>query len=187
MLRRLTAGRWLVPLMAHLDEADGSRFAVMLHRLGVSRSVLTASLAQLAEAGWITRNPGHGHPLRPEYILTEAGAPVAAFCRRLMEQRARLGLGAGDLARWSLPVIARRKGDEWFVGSITNNDAREIKLPLSFLPKDKRFVATVYADDASVPTRTKVGVRTLAAGADDVWTLNLPASGGQAIWLRPER
>ena len=78
-------------------------------------------------------------------------------------------------------------GDEWFVGSITNNDAREIKLPLSFLPKDKRFVATVYADDASVPTRTKVGVRTLAAGADDVWTLNLPASGGQAIWLRPER
>jgi DNA-binding HxlR family transcriptional regulator len=107
MLRRLTAGRWLVPLMAHLDEVDGSRFAVMLHRLGLSRSVLTASLAQLTEAGWIARNPGHGHPLRPEYILTEAGAPVAAFSRRVMDQRTRLGLGAGDLARWSLPVVAR--------------------------------------------------------------------------------
>ena len=84
-------------------------------------------------------------------------------------------------------TIARRGGDEWFVGSITNNDAREIRLPLSFLAKNKRFVATVYADDPSVPTRTQVGVRTLAAGADDVWTLKLPASGGQAIWLRPER
>jgi alpha-glucosidase len=87
-------------------------------------------------------------------------------------------------------TIARRKGDEWFVGSITNNDARRIQLPLSFLPKlpnGRRFIATVYADDAAVPTRTRVGVRTLKVGADDVLTLNLPASGGQAIWLSPER
>jgi alpha-glucosidase len=87
-------------------------------------------------------------------------------------------------------TIARRKGDEWFVGSITNNDARRIQLPLSFLPKlpnGRRFIATVYADDAAVPTRTRVGVRTLKVGADDVLTLNLPSSGGQAIWLSPER
>ena len=50
--------------------AGGSRFAVMLARLGLSRSALAASLAQLQEAGWLRRNPGHGHPLRPEYVLT---------------------------------------------------------------------------------------------------------------------
>ena len=106
-LRRLVAGRWLVPLMAHVDAGQGSRFAVMLARLGLSRSVLAASLVALQEAGWLIRNPGHGHPLRPEYVLTPAGEPVAAFCRRVMAQRRELELEPGQLPRWSLPLIAR--------------------------------------------------------------------------------
>ena len=110
-LRRLTAGRWLVPLMAHVGEEHGSRFAVMLARLGLSRSVLAASLTALQEAGWLVRNPGHGHPLRPEYVLTPAGEPVAAFCRQVMAQRERLGLEHGQLPRWSLPLIARLDGE----------------------------------------------------------------------------
>jgi alpha-glucosidase len=82
-------------------------------------------------------------------------------------------------------TIARRKGDEWFIGSITNNEARRLKLPLSFLPKNKRFIATVYADDPAAPTRTKVGIRTLEVDAGSHLDVDLPASGGQAIWLRP--
>jgi DNA-binding HxlR family transcriptional regulator len=106
-LRRLVAGRWLVPLMAHVGAEEGSRFAVMLARIGLSRSVLAASLEQLQEAGWLRRNPGHGHPLRPEYILTAAGAPVAAFCAKVMAQREKLGLEPGQMPRWSLPLISR--------------------------------------------------------------------------------
>lgn len=106
-LRRLTAGRWLVPLLAHVAETGGSRFAVMLARLGLSRGALAASLTALQEAGWLARNPGHGHPLRPEYVLTDAGAPVAAFCRSVMDQRERLGLEPGQMPRWSLPIVAR--------------------------------------------------------------------------------
>jgi DNA-binding HxlR family transcriptional regulator len=110
-LKRLTAGRWLVPLMAHLGDGQGSRFAVMLARLGLSRSVLAAGLTALQEAGWLMRNPGHGHPLRPEYVLTPAGEPVAAFCQGVMAQRELLGLEPGQLPRWSLPVIARLDGE----------------------------------------------------------------------------
>jgi DNA-binding HxlR family transcriptional regulator len=107
-LRMLMAGRWLVPLMAHVAGAGGgSRFAAMLAALGASRSALTASLASLQEAGWLARNPGHGHPLRPEYVLTPAGEPIAAFCARVMAQRERLGLDPGQLSRWSLPLVAR--------------------------------------------------------------------------------
>lgn len=106
-LRRLTAGRWLVPLLAHLADEKGSRFAVMLQRLGLSRSVLAASLTALQEAGWLIRNPGHGHPLRPEYLLTAAGERVAAFCQGVMAQRARLGLAQGQLPRWSMPLLLR--------------------------------------------------------------------------------
>jgi DNA-binding HxlR family transcriptional regulator len=110
-LRRLTAGRWLVPLLAHVAEAGGgSRFAAMLAQLGPSRGALAASLAALQEAGWIARNPGHGHPLRPEYVLTPAGGSIAAFCANLMRQRERLGLEPGQLPRWSLPIVARLDG-----------------------------------------------------------------------------
>jgi DNA-binding HxlR family transcriptional regulator len=116
-LRLLVSGRWLIPLMAHLGAAQGSRFAAMLAQIGPSRSALAASLEQLREAGWVERNPGHGHPLRPEYVLTEAGAPIAAFAERVMESRERLGLEPGQLSRWSLPIAARlRAGDERFTG-----------------------------------------------------------------------
>lgn len=102
------AGRWLVPLMAHVAGAGGgSRFAAMLAALGASRSALTASLAALQAAGWLARNPGHGHPLRPEYVLTPAGEPIAAFCAQVMTQRVKLGLEPGQLSRWSLPLVAR--------------------------------------------------------------------------------
>lgn len=112
-LRRLVAGRWLLPLMAHVAAAGGgSRFAAMAGSLGLSRSALAASLAALQEAGWLARNPGHGHPLRPEYVLTPAGEPVAAFCRGVMKQRERLGLEPGQLPRWSLPLIARLDGEK---------------------------------------------------------------------------
>jgi len=104
--RRLVAGRWLVPLMALIGEQEGARFAALRARLGLSRSALTASLAQLQEAGWLRRNPGHGHPLRPEYILTKKGAPIAAFAMKVMAERARLGLEPAQLPRWSLPLIA---------------------------------------------------------------------------------
>lgn len=110
-LRRLTAGRWLAPILAQVGEEQGSRFAGLLARLGLSRSVLASSLAALQEAGWLIRNPGHGHPLRPEYVLTEKGVPVAAFCQRLMAERARLGLEPGQLPRWSQPLIARLDGE----------------------------------------------------------------------------
>jgi DNA-binding HxlR family transcriptional regulator len=115
ILRRLTASRWLVPVMALLGEESGARFAVMLNRLGLPRSSLTVGLAQLIEAGWVIRNPRHGHPLRPEYVLTREGTPIAAFCQGVMRQRTRLRLEAVDLPRWSLPVLSRiDRGDDRF-------------------------------------------------------------------------
>ena len=110
--RLLISGRWLIPLMAHLAETRGSRFAVMLRQLGLSRSALTASLDLLAKQGWVVRNSGHGHPLRPEYVLTEAGLEIAAFCSRVMATRSQLGLSPSQLSRWSLPVVSRLSGSD---------------------------------------------------------------------------
>ena len=104
-IRRLSAGRWLIPILAHMGREGGARFGALVRQLGVSRSVLSRHMEALETAGWLCRNPGHGHPLRPEYLLTEAGRPVAAWCERVMEERRRLGLEADALGRWSLPVL----------------------------------------------------------------------------------
>jgi alpha-glucosidase len=81
-------------------------------------------------------------------------------------------------------TMARRSGDDWYIGSITNNEARTVPLRLDFLPAGRRFEATIYADDAKAATRTKVGIRKQTVDARSVLRLELPASGGQALWLR---
>jgi len=106
-LRWLVGSRWFVPLLALAGREEGVRFAALLASLGISRSMLTATLDRLLRKGWLMRNPGHGHPLRPEYLLTEAGRPVGAWCERVMEERQRLGLDVTRLGRWSLPLVGR--------------------------------------------------------------------------------
>ena len=107
-LPSLLHNRWSVPVLAELARGgvEGGRFANLTSRLGVSRESLRRTLAALVEAGFVMRNPGHGHPLRPEYILTLAGEPVAAFCMKVMAQREALGLDPAQMPRWSLPLIS---------------------------------------------------------------------------------
>jgi DNA-binding HxlR family transcriptional regulator len=51
------------------------------------------------------RNPGHGHPLRPEYVLTPEGARLAAGAEPLLAVQAQLGLMPGTLTCWGMPLI----------------------------------------------------------------------------------
>lgn len=80
---------------------------------------------------------------------------------------------------------ARQKGEDWFVGTITNNDARTLRLAFDFLPKGKKYIATIYSDDDKVTTKTKVGLQKRTVTAATVLEVKLKASGGQAIWLTP--
>lgn len=104
VLQRLTASRWAIPVLALLSREVGARFAVIERHFGLSRHSLTRTLAYLREQGWVMPNPGYGHPLRPEYVLSEAGRAIGAACERIEDARVRLGLNAPDLMRWTLPV-----------------------------------------------------------------------------------
>jgi len=106
-LRWLVASRWFAPLLALASREEGVRSAALAARLGISRSMLADILDRLLRKGWLMRNPGHGHPLRPEYVLTEAGRPVGAWCERVMEERRDLGLDRDRLGRWALPLVGR--------------------------------------------------------------------------------
>src|SRR3546814_2698980 len=66
LLVQLSGHRWLVPLLADLASRKGARLVELIHRLGLSRDSLTRTLQAAAAPGWVRRNPGNGHPLRPE-------------------------------------------------------------------------------------------------------------------------
>ncbi|MGO4292361.1 glycoside hydrolase family 97 N-terminal domain-containing protein [Chitinophaga sp. RAB17] len=89
----------------------------------------------------------------------------------------------GEIARFI--TIARRKGEEWFVGTITNNDARQLKIPLKFLTPGRQYLASIYYDDDMSTVRTKVSIKRIKVNANTVLDAKLLPSGGQAIWIRP--
>ena len=97
--------RWAAPILAELHRTAGSKFVTLVHHLGISRDSLRWTLQALVESGWIERNPGYGHPLRPEYILTEAGARLAPLCGELMNALRRADLQDVGLRKWSMPLI----------------------------------------------------------------------------------
>jgi alpha-glucosidase len=76
-------------------------------------------------------------------------------------------------------VIARRKGKDWFVGAMTNEQARTIEVPLTFL--EGRAEATIWRDGAD-PTALVTDKR--AVSAADTLSLPLAGSGGAAIMLK---
>jgi alpha-glucosidase len=83
-------------------------------------------------------------------------------------------------------VIARRHKQEWYVGAMTNEREREIKLPLDFLGGGNyRF--TLYADGAKptdVVTTTDNITNGKLKGANSI-SLKLASSGGSALRFIP--
>jgi len=95
--------RWSAPVLAELGRTRGTRFVVLANRLGVGRTSLRRTLDALIELGLVRRNPGYGHPLRPEYVLTIPGEAAAERCERLLA--AVDGTRDVVLRKWSLPVL----------------------------------------------------------------------------------
>lgn len=82
-------------------------------------------------------------------------------------------------------VQARRSGQDWFVGAMTNTEGRSITIPTDFLPKGK-YAVEIYNDDPSLNTRTKVKSEkiTLKSPGKSI-TLQLQPSGGAALHFKP--
>ena len=112
--------RWSVRILAFLHENRGARFVVMKHALDVNADSLTRTLQHLMADGWIQRNPGFGHPLRPEYILTRQGQGIAAGCSRFAASVESLGVAETIYHKWSVPVLVNIGAGVVRFGSLLN-------------------------------------------------------------------
>jgi DNA-binding HxlR family transcriptional regulator len=106
-LQRLSAlvhHRWALPILAELYRDDGCKFVTLVNRLGISRDSLSRTLEHLQALGLAVKNPGYGHPLRPEYVLTPTGQLIGSDALNLMNKLRDLGVTEVALKKWSLPV-----------------------------------------------------------------------------------
>ena len=86
-------------------------------------------------------------------------------------------------------TIARKaKGkNEWYIGGITDENAREAVIDLSFLPEGKKYEATIYADGKKADWRTNPKdyvISTKKVTRKTVLKQRLAPSGGVAISIR---
>ncbi|SDM56136.1 glycoside hydrolase family 97 protein [Allokutzneria albata] len=86
-------------------------------------------------------------------------------------------------------VVARRKDDTWYLGAITDEQDRTLRVPLRFLGSG-RYTAEIYRDAAETswhhnPLPIEVETRTVRSST--VLSLRLVAGGGTAIRFRPMR
>ena len=109
------------------------------------------------------------------------GEPEIEFFRQVPTVWDETKVLQGEIGKFA--SIARRSGEDWFIGTINNRETRRLKLPLTFLQPGKPYRAHGYSDDPSAPGRTHVAVATREVDAQTVLEVPLAPGGGQALWL----
>ncbi|MGJ6963708.1 glycoside hydrolase family 97 catalytic domain-containing protein [Streptosporangium sp. G11] len=84
-------------------------------------------------------------------------------------------------------TTARRNGDTWYLGAITDENDRVLEVPLSFLSHGT-FVAETYADAQETTWKgdpLPVEIRKTLVRSSTRLSMSLVAAGGQAVRIRP--
>ena len=86
-------------------------------------------------------------------------------------------------------TIARKaKGkEEWFVGSITDENPRIATIPFNYLPAGKKYIATIYADGKDAhweKNPQSYTIRKVIVTSTSVLKQQLASSGGTAISIK---
>ena len=113
------------------------------------------------------------------------GQPALTFIESCPTTWSMTLVPSGEIGQY-ITVARRERGDggRWFIGSITNETARQIELPLSFLDADTTYRAIIYEDAADADYETNpyaMTIRQTEVTRESILHLNLARSGGAAI------
>ncbi|KAF0186707.1 MAG: glycoside hydrolase family 97 protein [Hyphomonadaceae bacterium] len=97
----------------------------------------------------------------------------------------------GEIGDFVTIVRRDRNSRDWYLGAITDENARVLTAPLSFLQRGVRYRAQIYRDgpgaDYRGGARSRIVIEERVVTAGDTLTLALAPGGGQAIRFHPLR
>ncbi|MGB7242326.1 MAG: winged helix-turn-helix transcriptional regulator [Sulfitobacter sp.] len=111
---KVTSRAWSLNILALMYSGTPGRQAPLLAASGASRTAFAQSLGHLVDLGLLERNPGHGHPLRPEYRLTPSGTEIAAAAEKINAIAPDHGQRALLRRAWTIPVLAVSQRPRYF-------------------------------------------------------------------------
>lgn len=140
-----------------------------------------ATIAQQLATAVVTTSPLQVLNEIPSNVLQHPVAEVPEFLKALPtvwdETRVLAGSKIGELA-----VLARRKGDRWFVGAVNGGAARAYQLNLSFL-SGGTWTATVLTDGSDSPLAL-IGRHEQVSAATTL-NFNMLIGGGFVVMIKP--
>jgi alpha-glucosidase len=91
----------------------------------------------------------------------------------------------GEVGEYAAIARKDRRSEDWYVGAITDGQARSLRLPLDFLDPGRRYRAEIYHDadaaDYRNDHRFDLVVEKKIVQSTDTLTMRLAPGGGQAI------
>ncbi|MBQ5941961.1 glycoside hydrolase family 97 protein [Massilia sp. AB1] len=97
----------------------------------------------------------------------------------------------GEVGEYATIARKARGSQDWYVGAVTDGQARTLALPLAFLDAGKRYVAEIYRDGDAADYRSErrfdLVTETKLVAAGDTLQLKLAPGGGQAIRFSPQQ
>ena len=127
------------------------------------------------------------------------GQPALTFIESCPTTWGKTLVPNGEIGKYVTVARKERGGDRWFVGSITNEEARQIDLPLGFLEAGKQYRAIIYEDGPDADYERNpypdadyernpypMTIRQVPVTNQSVLTLKLARSGGAAVRIELE-
>ena len=110
----------------------------------------------------------------------EAEPECTAFIAQMPTHVEKTEILSGEIGEWI--VTARKAGEKWFVGGLTNWTARQVEVDFKFLDEGKEYKATILADAADAnenPTHHTITSQTVKA--DTQLSIAMAQGGGFGI------
>jgi len=96
---------------------------------------------------------------------------------------------AGEIGDFIAIARKDRGSEDWYVGAVTDETARDLRLPLEFLDAGRSYTAAIYRDGDDADFEAKpfsIAIESRAARRGETWSLRLAPGGGLAIRFTPD-
>ena len=112
------------------------------------------------------------------------GQPALSFIENCPTTWSKTLVPNGEIGKYITIARKARHGDSWFIGSITNEEARNIDIALDFLDEGATYRAMIYEDGPEADYEQnpyEMTIRQINVVKGDTLHLRLARSGGAAI------